>query len=74
MQENQILVPSWIKAGCFIDLKDKQGEWRVAYILNVTKTQIRVRYDGFSSKFDEVLLNICRISQLRVQTSNHFDQ
>lgn len=54
MNENQSSAPSWIKVGCFIDLKDKQGEWRVAYILNVAKGQIRVRYDGWSSKFDEV--------------------
>jgi hypothetical protein len=52
MQESQISVPSWIKPGFFIDIKDKQGDWRVAMILNVTKTQIRVRYDGWASKFD----------------------
>lgn len=50
--QNQLQIPSWLKIGYFIDLKDKQGEWRVALISNITKTQIRVRYDGWSSKFD----------------------
>ncbi len=51
-QENTSATPSWLKAGFFIDIKDKQGDWRVAWILNVTKTQIRVRYEGWPSKFD----------------------
>lgn len=63
MQESsaESSVPWWLRTGCFVDLKDKQGDWRVSLVLNITKTQIRVRYDGWSSKYDEVIITIiCR--------------
>jgi hypothetical protein len=43
--------------GDFIDAKDNQGDWRVGLIVEkseVTKT-FKVRFDGWSSKYDEVL-------------------
>lgn len=54
MQESssQPLTPSWLRTGKFIDVKDKQSDWRVSIVLNITKTQIRVRYDGWPSKYD----------------------
>ena len=40
----------------FIDAKDNQGDWRVGYIVHKMdhlKT-FKVRFDGWSSKYDEV--------------------
>ena len=41
----------------FIDAKDNQGDWRVGYIINKMdhlKTY-KIRFDGWSSKYDEVI-------------------
>lgn len=43
--------------GDFIDAKDNQADWRVGYIVakvDHSKT-FKVRFDGWSSKYDEVL-------------------
>ena len=41
----------------FIDAKDNQGDWRVGYIIakNDHLKTFKVRFDGWSSKYDEVL-------------------
>ena len=38
----------------FIDAKDNQGDWRVGYIVekNVTNKYFKVRFDGWSTKYD----------------------
>ena len=44
------------KEGDFIDAKDNQADWRVGYIVakNENIQSFKVRFDGWSSKYDEV--------------------
>lgn len=58
MQEE---IPTWLQKDRLIDAKDKHGDWQVALIQRAVKNQIRVRYDGWSAKYDEVLAKILRI-------------
>ena len=55
--------PSWLEPGRLIDAKDKHGDWQVALIQRSAKNQIRVRFDGWLAKYDEVLFPSCRTSQ-----------
>ena len=45
--------------GDFIDAKDNQADWRVGYIVakNSNTSLFKVRFDGWSSRYDEVLSN-----------------
>ena len=45
----------WIKGGGLVDFKDKQGEWQVGYVLSVQKSTVKIRLDGWASKYDEVI-------------------
>lgn len=52
----------------FIDAKDNQGDWRVGYIVaRYEHTKVfKVRFDGWPSKYDEVLPITLRITSLIV--------
>ena len=46
----------------FIDAKDNQGDWRVGYVIgkNMHLKNWKIRFDGWSSKYDQVQIEICR--------------
>lgn len=44
-----------IKEGWLIDAKDTVDNWCVANVLKATDTDIRINYDGWSEKYDDVL-------------------
>lgn len=56
----------------FIDAKDNQGDWRVGYIVARYDTTrvFKVRFDGWPSKYDEVLRPPLRTTSSTVSSSN----
>jgi hypothetical protein len=48
----------------FIDARDNQGDWRVGYIVGKYDNlkSFKVRFDGWSSKYDEVRIRTFRAS------------
>ena len=63
-QDNQKPTISQLyEVGDFIDAKDNQGDWRVATIIDKTENNklFKVRFDGWASKYDEVLIAITKV-------------
>lgn len=56
----------------FVDAKDNQGDWRVGFIVGrYEHTKVfKVRFDGWPSKYDEVLLPPFRTTSSTVSNSN----
>lgn len=45
----------WPRVGEYVDFKDKDNNpWQVGYIVSKAKSIVKVRSEGWSSKFDEV--------------------
>ena len=48
----------WPLQGEYIDFRDKDNNpWQVGYVINKAKNILKVRSEGWSSKFDEVSLS-----------------
>ncbi len=45
-----------IEAGWFIDARDTINNWCVAEVLKMEGNDVKVSYDGWSSKYDDVIL------------------
>jgi len=45
-----------LQIGNFIDAKDSTDEWNVAQIISMDAGYLRIHYDGWSEKYDEVFL------------------
>jgi hypothetical protein len=49
-------IPQWLQEGRLVDAKDRDGSWQVGLIVLADKDKVRIRFDGWPSKYDEVLL------------------
>jgi ubiquitin carboxyl-terminal hydrolase 9/24 len=64
----------WFAAGRFVDSKDTSGGWLVAKVIeeNPATKQVRIRYDGWSEKWDAMLFkNSSRLAPFR-KYSRHY--
>jgi len=44
-----------LKSGCYIDARDTVNNWCVAEVLKIDSNEVRVSYDGWSDKYNEVM-------------------
>jgi hypothetical protein len=65
---------NWAQQGEFVDFRDKDNNpWQVGYVLSRTKNIIKIRTEGWSSKFDEVIVfPLSFYSFPPLQGLNHF--
>ena len=47
-----------ISVGWVIDAKDNVNSWRVAEVLNIENNKIKINFDGWGPKYDEVNIKI----------------
>ncbi len=43
-----------LQVGSYLDVKDTASSWCLAQVVKLTGDQLRVHYDGWSEKYDEV--------------------
>jgi hypothetical protein len=61
----------WPCQGEYIDFKDKDNNpWQVGYVVTKAKNIIKVRSEGWSSKFDEVQ-SILLLAHASLQFNSH---
>ena len=44
-----------LQAGSYLDVKDTASSWCLAQVVKLSGDQLRVHYDGWSEKYDEVI-------------------
>ena len=44
-----------LRINAYLDVKDTTSAWCLAQIIDVSHNKIRVHYDGWSNKYDEVI-------------------
>lgn len=45
-----------LKEKSFIDIKDTAGQWCFAQVIKCSESMVRIHYDGWSNKYDEVMV------------------
>lgn len=45
----------WLKEYSYVDFKDRDGMWEVGVILDKNEHHIKIRLEGWASKYDEIL-------------------
>lgn len=51
-----------ISPGCYIDAKDETDKWCMCNVLKINANEISVNFDGWSSRYDEVLFIYINLS------------
>lgn len=60
---------SLVKLNDYVDVFDNFNSWRVAYILDIRGEELKVRFDGWSPKYDEThRVNSSKVALFRVHT------
>jgi hypothetical protein len=57
-QKKKPEITDYFYKGCYLDVRERGSNyWNVALVISIDKaeSQIRISYDGLSSKYDEVI-------------------